>query len=126
MRDSPERPRRGRLSQAQIGHSTRSRGHKLPGWEEINVSRVAQLLDMNPTHLRSLLTGRKTGRIATYQRLCRELGLTWTSLWQRIRLAQEADIVRMKNRAARVAACIRESRRTARRFRETERIHNGN
>jgi len=127
MRDSPARPRLGWLSQPdRIAHSSRSRGHKLPGWEEVNVSELARLMSVNPTHLRSLLTGRKTGRITTYQSLCRELGLTWATLWERIRLAQEADIVRMKYRAAKVSGRIRESQRMARRFKEIERIRNGN
>jgi hypothetical protein len=91
-------------------HSRRSRGHKLPGWEQVNVAQLARQLEMNPTHLRNLLTGRKTGRVVTYQKLCRALGLNWGTLWQRIRDAQDADLISMRNRAARIAARLEETR----------------
>lgn len=122
MPKSIRRPPQGWLSQpGRLAHSRGSRGHKLPGWEQVNVARLAELLEMNATHLRALLVGRKTGRIATYQRLCRELGLTWSALWNRIKLAQEADIARMSVTAARMSQRLEETRRLAQRFESIQR-----
>lgn len=64
------------------------RGARLPGWEEVNVHKLAKDVGVTEQHLRSALTGRKNCTISLLQKTANALNLTLPILIERIEKAK--------------------------------------
>lgn len=66
-------------------------GQRVPGWEHISIIRLAKALGSNPTHIRAILTGRRTPSVYLARRLAGALGLTWDQFFASVEASRQKD-----------------------------------
>lgn len=77
------------------------RGCRLPGWEDLNATRLAAEIGIGAQHIREVLTGRCGIGLGLLRAIAKHLNVTLDALIGRIEVARKLDARRRKERNTR-------------------------